>query len=99
MSHFAPTDPSAEIAYLKALEKGKPPSWPVLPPAVAKLKKPLAAPPVAKPRKPPRHVARTWGALTEMESRPLVQGGIAPADMARALLILSLLLALALAVD
>jgi hypothetical protein len=98
MSHFDPTDPAAEIAYLKALEKAKTPSWPVMPPAVDKLKKPLDTP-VGKAKKPPRHVARTWGALTPMDSRPFVQGGIAPADMARALLILSLLLALALAVD
>ena len=47
MTTFDPTDPAAEIKYLKALEKGK--DWPA---AVDAGKK-----------KTPRHVARTWGAV------------------------------------
>ncbi len=97
MSHFDPTDPAAEIKYLKALERGK--GWPDMPPdLVALKKKETPAVPVGKAKKPPRHVAQTWG-LTPMEARPFVPRGIPPAIVARALLLLVVALAVALLID
>jgi hypothetical protein len=101
MSHFDPTDPAAEIKYLKALERGKKPTWPAMPDDPAKAKKGEAWPAIdggKKPKKPPRHVRATWGA-PELQSRPLAQEGIPPAIVARALLLLGMALAAALLID
>ena len=100
MSHFDPTDPAAEIKYLKALERGKMPAWPAMPDDPAKVKKAAAWPAAVegKPKKPPRHVARTWGA-PEQQLRPLAQEGIPPAIVARVLLLLGMALAAALLID
>ena len=98
MSHFDPTDPAAEIKYLKALEKGK--GWPQEYPDSAKVKKGKDWPAAvdAGKKKTPRHVARTWGAV-ELQSRPLAQEGIPPAIVARALLLLASAIAAALLID
>ena len=97
MSTFDPTDPAAEIKYLKALERGK--GWPQEYPDPAKVKKAADWPtPVGKPKKPPRHVARTWGA-PELQSRPFTPEGIPPAIVARALLLLAAAVAAALLID
>ena len=98
MTTFDPTDPAAEIKYLKALEKGK--GWPQEYPDSAKVKKGKDWPAAvdAGKKKTPRHVARTWGA-PELQSRPLAQEGIPPAIVARALLLLGMALAAALLID
>ena len=99
MSNFDPSDPAAEIKYLKALERAKTPAWPAMPDDPAKVKKGEAWPtPVGKPKKPPRHVARTWGA-PELQSRPFTPEGIPPAIVARALLLLAAAVAAALLID
>jgi hypothetical protein len=66
----------------------------------AKVKKAAAWPAAVegKPKKPPRHVARTWGA-PEQQLRPLAQEGIPPAIVARVLLLLGMALAAALLID
>ena len=99
MSTFDPTDPAAEIKYLKALERGKKPTWPAMPDDPAKVKKAADWPtPVGKPKKPPRHVARTWGAPDPL-AQPFDPEGIPPAVLARALLLLASALAVALLID
>jgi hypothetical protein len=99
VTHFDPTDPAAEIAYLKAMERAKTPAWPAMPPEPAKVKKAADWPaPVGKPKKPPRHVRATWGA-PELQTRPLVQGGIPMAIVARALLLLGMAVTVALLID
>ena len=101
MSHFDPNDPAAEIKYLKALEKAKTPAWPAMPDDPAKVKKKPEAWPAAvegKPKKPPRHVARTWG-TPELQSRPFTPEGIPPATVARVLLLLGMALAAAVLID
>jgi|CXWK01.1.fsa_nt_gi hypothetical protein len=99
MSHFDPTDPAAEIAYLKAMERAKTPAWPDMPPDPAKAKKAADWPtPVGKPKKPPRHVRATLGAA-ELPTRPFVQEGIPLAAVARALLLLGMAVTVALLID
>ena len=100
MSHFDPNDPAAEIKYLKALERAKTPAWPAMPDDPPKAKKAAAWPAAVegKPKKPPRHVARTWGA-PELQSRYLAPEGIPAAIVARALLLLGMALAAALLID
>lgn len=100
MTTFDPTDPAAEIKHLKALERAKMDAWPAMPDEPAKAKKAAAWPAAvdAGKKKPPRHVARTWGAA-ELQSRPLAQEGIPLAVVVRALLLLGMALAVALLID
>ena len=100
MNHYDPTDPAAEVKYLKALERAKTPAWPTMPDDPAKVKKATAWPAAvdAGKKKPPRHVAPSWVA-PELQSPPFVQEGIPPATLARALLLLASAIAAALLID
>ena len=98
MNHYDPTDPAAEVKYLKALERGK--GWPQEYPDPAKVKKGKDWPAAvdAGKKKTPRHVARTWG-TPELQSRPFTPEGIPPATVARVLLLLGMALAAAVLID
>ena len=95
MSHFDPTDPAAEIKYLKALERGK--DWPQEYPDPAKVKKgkdwPAAVDP-AKVKQP-----RVWRP-TETAAPAVVQtGGMSVSELVRAVLLIAAAIGAALLID
>lgn len=103
MTQFDPTDPAAEVAYLKALEKAK---WPQPATDPGKLKKwhDAEAAPKAKKRPPapmpttPRKW-RTWTPDADAEAMPYHAQGIPLADVVRVVLIIAAMLAAALGID
>ncbi len=94
MSKFPPTDPAAEIAYLKALEKQ---SWPDPAKPVKKAGKPAAD--WTKPTAADKKLARRGWVQENVKYAPFVQGGMTTAAILRALLIFGTLIALALLID
>ena len=98
MSTFDPTDPAAEIKYLKALERGK--GWPQEYPDPAKVKKAADWPtPVGKPKKPPRHVARMMVDPAAPSYRPMTYEGYTIGEVIRAVLIFLAAIGAALLID
>lgn len=96
------TDPAAELAALKVLEKAETSAWPTMPDDPAKPKKKTEKWPGAghdgKVKKP-RRVAHAWVAPELQSSRPFVQGGYTLGEVVRAALFWGAILAAAVLID
>ena len=100
MTHFDPTDPAAEIKYLKALEKGK--GWPAEYPDPAKVKKGGKGWPAAVDagkKKTPRYVARMMVDPAAPSYRPMTYEGYTIGEVVRAVLIFLVAIGAALIID
>lgn len=90
MSHCDPTDPAAEIKYLKALERGK---WPEDYPDPTKVKKWPAAADAAKGKQP--HI---WKPTAAAPTGTSIQG-MSVLEIVRALLFIGAAIGAALLID
>jgi hypothetical protein len=99
MNHYDPTDPAAEVKYLKALERGK--GWPQEYPDPAKVKKGKDWPAAvdAGKKKPPRHVARMMVDPAAPSYRPMTYEGYTIGEVIRAVLIFLAAIGAALLID
>lgn len=99
MTTFDPTDPAAEIKYLKALERGK--GWPQEYPDPAKVKKGKGwpAPADAGKVKSPRMWRPTATAPDAPGYRPMAYEGYSIGEVIRAVLIFLAALGAALLID
>lgn len=99
MTTFDPTDPAAEIKYLKALERGK--GWPQDYPDPTKVKKGKDWPAAvdAGKKKTPRHVARMMIDPAAPSYRPMTYEGYTIGEVIRAVLIFLAAIGAALLID
>ena len=91
MSHFDPTDPAAEIKYLKAQERAK---WPQDYPDPAKVKKWPAAADAAKAKQP-----LIWKPVEAEPAAAVQMGGMSVSAIVRALLAIGAAVGVALLID
>lgn len=95
MTTFDPTDPAAEIKYLKALEKGK--GWPQEYPDPAKVKKGKDWPAAVDPAKV--KVPRMWRPTAAAAPAAAPMGGMSVSELVRAVLLIAAAIGAALIID